>query len=75
MLKLKSFFSFVVFCCPGECRDKNRKKGGKRENEISMGVDDGVSKATTNNREERHTKIELERRSFAFGMDDEGQVE
>jgi hypothetical protein len=35
----------------------------------------GVSKATTNNREERHTKIELERRSFAFGMDDEGQVE
>ena len=40
-----------------------------------MGVDDGVSKATTNNREERHTKIELERRSFAFGMDDEGQVE
>ena len=35
----------------------------------------GVSKATTNNREERHTKIELERSSFAFGMDDEGQVE
>ena len=62
---------FVVLESAG--RREGKKEWGENERmESAWEWMMGVSKATTNNREEQHTKIELERRSFAFGMDDEG---